>query len=162
MCQGSSTSAGSKVRRQWGEMKLWIPIISLHFKWLLTSRRRKYSENLFLNVQDSKHETFLLKTQHMVVLYLDETCFPHPHRWWRIPPNLSQKCCTWSCGKGQLSAVKRAADWVVVTDPVCGWGLADGGASIQPLEMLLPSRGGWQKLLMSLAALSAPHSRSCM
>lgn len=160
MCQGSSTSGGPKVRRQWGEMKLWLPIS--HLFCLLTPRRRKYRENLFLHVQDGKHETFLLKPQHAMVLYLDATWLPRPHRWWWILPDLSQKCCTWPCGKGQLSAVERAADRAVVTDPVCGWGLADGGAYIQPSAMLLPSRGGWQRLLMSLAALSVPHSRSCM
>lgn len=37
-------------------------------------------------------------------------------------------------------------------------GSTDGGASIQPSAMLLPSRGGWQMLLMSLAALCVPRS----
>lgn len=61
--------------------------------------------------------------QHVVVLYLDAASLPPPHcRWWK-PPNLSQKQCTWLCGKGQVSAAERAADWAVVTDPVCGSGL---------------------------------------
>lgn len=61
--------------------------------------------------------------QYVMVLYLDAFSLPLPHRWWWKPPNLSLRKSTWVYGKGQLSAVERAADWAVVTDLVCGSGL---------------------------------------
>lgn len=157
VCQGSSTSGFAQ---RWeggrGERKPWLPISPL-LKWLPPSGEKLHRKPLPVstawlmgNLSTQSNVWWSFIWMHFLSHSLtagDENPQICP---WRSVPECMEKdnCLLW---KGQQIGL-----WLLTLS--AAEGSANGGVSFQPSAMLLPSRGGWQMLLMSLAALCVPCS----